>query len=91
MGEGKNGIEPHNAQNWSNSQDRYRTNRLSYGGDDQVLTFPVHIHDKEVAIVAAMSGEKDVVVSESGKSVHINIGPMSTIAFVIFLEYVDMD
>ena len=60
-------------------------------GTDQVLTFPVHIHDKEVAIVAAMSGEKDVVVSESGKSVHINIGPMSTIAFVIFLEYVDMD
>ena len=49
-------------------------------GTDQILIFPVHIHNQEVAIVNAMSGEQDIV-SKLGTSAHLNITPMATIMF----------
>ncbi len=49
-------------------------------GTDQSYIIPVHIHDQEVAIVNALSGELDIV-SKSGTSAHPNITPMAPIMF----------
>ena len=49
-------------------------------GTDQILIFPVHIHNQEVAIVKTMSGELDIV-SKTGTGAHLNIMPLATIMF----------
>ena len=59
-------------------------------GTDQILIFPVHIHNKEVAVINSMSGEIDIISKSGTLHSHINITPMATIMSVIFLDNVDI-
>ena len=41
-------------------------------GTDQVLTFPLHLHNEAVTIAARMAEGKDVVYPVTGQTVHMN-------------------